>query len=88
MAKLIPTDERLRQARQLIEKARAIPRPETRGWDDLAYAADVKETLRQANDLVKFIPMTSGPTPDQKKEASQIMKEIVDAGKEILHRAG
>lgn len=86
MTKLIPTDERLRKARQLIEKARAIPRPETRGWDDLAYTADVKDTLRQANDLLKFIPLTSGPTAEQKAEAAQIMQEIVAAGKEILHR--
>ena len=87
MAKMIPTEERVARARKLIEKARTIPRPETRGWEDLAYAAEVKETLRQANDLVKFIPMTSGPTAEQKAEASIIMKDIVAAGKEILHSA-
>ncbi len=87
MAKLIPTEERLQRARKLIDKAHGLPRPETRGWEDLAYTADVKEVLRQANDLVKFIPLTSGPTAEQKAEAAQIMKDIVDAGKEILHRA-
>jgi hypothetical protein len=85
MTKLIPTDERILKARKLIEKARALPRPETRGWEELAYTADVKEILRQANDLLKFIPLTSGPTVEQKAEAVQIMKEIVAAEKEILH---
>jgi hypothetical protein len=85
MTKLIPTEERITKARQLIQKARDIPRPDDRGWMDFSYAASVKDVLRQANDLVKFIPMTSGPSAELKAEAKQVMQDIVSAEKEILH---
>ncbi len=86
MSKLIPTEERMSKARALVEKARGIPRPEGRGWEDLTYIAQVKDTLRQANDLIKFIPMTSGPSAELKAEAAQLMKDIKLAEKEIIHR--
>ncbi len=86
MSKLIPTEERMSKARALIEKARAIPQPASRGWEDLTYIAQVKDTLRQANDLIKFIPMTSGPSVELKTEAAQLMKDIKLAEKEILNR--
>lgn len=87
MSKVIPTEERLAMARKLIEKARAIPVPEGRGWEDFSYAAQVKDVLRQANDLIKFVPMTSGPSAQLKADAGQLMKDIVAAEKEILHRS-
>lgn len=87
MTKLIPTEERIIRARALIEKARAIPQPDDRGWMDFSYAALVKDSLRQANDLIKFVPMISGVTPELKQEAQIVMKEIVAAEKEILHRS-
>ena len=87
MSKVIPTEERLAKARKLLEQARNIPQPEVHGWDDLEYAAKVKETLRQANDLIKFISMTVGPSAELKAEAGQLMKEITAAEKEILHRS-
>ncbi len=86
MTKLIPTEERLSQARKLIDKARAVPAPADRGWGDFSYTAQVKDILRQANDLIKFIPMTSGPSPELKAEATQLMKDIKAAEKEILQR--
>ena len=85
MSKVIPTEERIAKARKLLEKARALQRPEGRGWEDLAYSAEVKDVLRQANDLIKFIPMTSGPSAELKAEATQLMQDIKTAQKEILH---
>jgi hypothetical protein len=46
----------------------------------------VKDTLRQANDLIKFIPMTTGPSVELKAEAAQLIKDIKTAEKEILQR--
>lgn len=86
MTKLIPTEERILQARKLIEKARALPQPADRGWGDFSYSAQVKDIMRQANDLIKFIPMTSGPSAEIKAEAAQLMKDIKTAEKEILQR--
>ncbi|KAF0106683.1 MAG: hypothetical protein FD147_2479 [Chloroflexi bacterium] len=87
MTKLIPTGERIARARALIEKARSLPQPDDRGWGDFSYSAQVKDTLRQANDLIKFVPMISGVTPELKQEAQQVIKEIAAAEKEILHRS-
>ena len=87
MTKLIPSEERIAQARKLIEKARCLPRPDNRGWEDFSYSAKVKDILRQANDLIKFIPMTSGPSAELKAEAAQLMKDIKTAEKEILQRS-
>ena len=87
MSKLIPNEERIAQARKLIEKARNVPQPDDRGWEDFSYSAKVKDILRQANDLIKFIPMTSGPSVEIKAEAAQLMKDIKTAEKEILQRS-
>jgi len=87
MSKVIPTEERIAKARVLIEKARNLPKPDDRGWIDFSYSAKVKDVLRQANDLIKFIPMTSGPSVELKAEAAQLMKDIKAAEKEILRRS-
>jgi hypothetical protein len=60
MAKLIPAAERIMRARKLIQEARDFPVPAELGKNDLSYIAGVKDLLRQARDLVKFIPMTAG----------------------------
>ena len=86
MTKLIPTEERSLLARKMIEKARALPVPADRGWGDFSYSAQVKDIMRQANDLIKFIPMTTGPSAELKAEATQLMKDIKTAEKEILQR--
>lgn len=86
MAKLISNEERILRARKLIDKARALPPPADRGWGDFSYSAQVKDILRQANDLVKFIPMTTGPSIELKAEAAQLIKDIKAAEKEILQR--
>lgn len=87
MAKLIPNEERIVKARKLIEKARTLPQPADRGWGDFSYTAQVKDILRQANDLIKFIPMTSGTPIELKTEAVQLIKDISNSEKEILHRS-
>ena len=56
MAKLIPAAERIIRARALIQKAREFPIPPEGGRNDFSYIANVKDILRQARDMVKFIP--------------------------------
>ena len=86
MAKLIPTAERITRARELIKKARKLPVPPDPGWQDFSYVARVKDMMRQARDLLKFIPLTVGVDPEQKQEVQDLIKEIDMAEKEMLHR--
>lgn len=87
MTKVIPVAERINKARALIEKARAIPLPSERGWMDLSYTATVKDTLRQARDLVKFVQFMPNATPETKAEVEKLMHEITAAEKDILHKS-
>ena len=85
MAKLIPAAERIQRARALIQKAREVPVPEDGlGKSDLSYVAQVKDLLRQARDLVKFISMTAGVSSERRAEVAQVLNEIERAGPEIL----
>lgn len=83
MAKLIPAAERLIRARQLIQKAREMPLPVERGRNDLAYIASVRDLLRQARDMIKFISMTPSATVEVKAEVMKIREEINQADREI-----
>jgi hypothetical protein len=85
MAKLIPAAERVIRARTLIQKARDFPIPPELGKNDLSYIAGVKDLLRQARDLVKFIPMTAGVSPEMKEEVRKIFEEADQANREILY---
>jgi hypothetical protein len=85
MAKLIPAAERIERARKLIQKAREVPVPEGSGKHDLTYIASVKDLLRQARDLVKFIPMRAGVSEEMKAEVQTIFDEADRANEEILH---
>lgn len=85
MAKMIPAAERVIRARQLIEKAREFPVPSELGKNDLSYIAGVKDLLRQARDMVKFIPQTAGVSIEMKEEVKRIYEEIEQANKEILY---
>ena len=85
MAKVIPAEERLVRARKLIQKARDFPVPEGLGKNDLSYIAGVKDLLRQAKDMVKFIPMRAGVSNEMKVEVEKIFEEIDQADREILH---
>ncbi len=85
MAKLIPAAERLKRARILIQKARALPVPtEGLGKSDLSYVANVRDLLRQAKDMVKFIPQTAGVSEEMKEEVKKVYAEVEQADKEIL----
>jgi hypothetical protein len=84
MAKLIPAAERIIRARALIQKAREIPVPPESGRNDFSYIANVKDTLRQARDMVKFIPQAAGVSAEMKDEVKRIYQEIEQADREIL----
>mgnify|MGYP000906922871 CR=1 FL=1 len=84
MAKLIPTAERIKRARALIQKAREIP-VEAGGWEDFTRTARVKDTLRQARDLIKFAAYNPAVPAETKKEIQDLLDEIIRAEKEILH---
>ena len=84
MAKLIPAAERIIRARQLIQKAREVPVPTEGGRFDFSYIANVKDILRQARDMVKFIPQTAGVSAEMKEEVKLIYQEADQADREIL----
>jgi hypothetical protein len=86
MPKLIPAAERIVRARALIQKAREAPVSAELGRSDLSFIAGVKDLLRQARDLVKFIPQTAGVSAEMKEEVKRIYDEIENAGREILGR--
>ncbi len=86
MAKLIPAAERLIRARKLIQQARDLPIPtEGLGKSDFSYIASVRDLMRQAKDMVKFIPQTAGVSTEMKDEVKKIYEEIEQANREILY---
>ena len=85
MAKLIPAAERIIRARKLVQQARALPVPtEGLGKSDFSYIANVRDLLRQAKDLIKFIPQTAGVSAEMKEEVKKIYAEMEQAQTEIL----
>lgn len=85
MAKMIPAAERIIRARNLIQEARDFPVPAELGKNDLSYIAGVRDLLRQARDLVKFIPMTAGVSTEMKEEVKKVFEEAEQANREILY---
>ena len=85
MAKMIPAAERVLRARKLIQQAREFPVPPELGKNDLSYLAGVKDLLRQARDMVKFIPQTAGVSVEMKDEVKRIYEEVEHANREILY---
>jgi hypothetical protein len=85
MARLIPAAERIKKARALILKARQLPVPPEGALADLSYVAQVKDFLRQARDLIKFLPYSPGTSPEMKQDVESIFAEAAQAEKEILH---
>ncbi|MCB0101421.1 MAG: hypothetical protein H6635_09335 [Anaerolineales bacterium] len=85
MAKLIPAADRIKRARKLIQQARTFPTPtEGLGKSDLSFVANVRDLLRQAKDMVKFIPQTAGVSEEMKEEVKSIYAEVERAEKDIL----
>jgi len=85
MSKFIPSSERIKKARALIQKAHALPIPPEGGKADFSYIAQVKAFLQDARDLVKFIPMSPSATAEIKEEVKRIFQEADQANQEILH---
>lgn len=85
MAKMIPAAERVIRARKLIQQAREFPVPEGLGKNELSYIAGVKDLLRQARDMVKFIPQTAGVSAEMKEEVKRIYEEADRANREVLY---
>jgi hypothetical protein len=85
MSKLIPAAERIVRARALIQLARDLPVPTEGGRGDFSYIAQVKDLLRQARDLIKFIPMQPSATDEMKEDVKKIYQEADQANEEILH---
>ena len=86
MAKLIPAAERVIRARRLIQQARDLPIPQGGlGKSDFSYIAQVKDLLRQARDMVKFIPQTAGVSAEMKDEVKKIFEEADQANQDILY---
>ncbi len=87
MAKVVTASERMARARALIEKARKVPVPPGLEHRDVHYALQVKDLMRQARDLIKFISYSPSATPEVKREVEALFQEIDQAEKEILHKA-
>ena len=85
MSRFIPAAERIQRARKLIQQARELPAPAEGGRSDFSYIAQVKDLLRQARDLVKFIPLTPSATAEMKEDVKRIYQEIDQANQDILH---
>lgn len=86
MPKMIPATERIARARRLIQQARDLPVPQGGlGKSDFSYIAQVKDLLRQARDLVKFIPQTAGVSLEMKEEVKKVYEEIEQANRDILY---
>lgn len=86
MAKLIPAADRVIRARKLIQQARDLPVPQGGlGKSDFSYIAQVKDLLRQARDMVKFIPQTAGVSAEMKAEVKRIFEEADQANQDILY---
>jgi hypothetical protein len=71
----------------LIQQARDLPIPAEGGRADFSYIANVKDLLRQARDLIKFIPMSPSASDEMKVDVKKIYQEAEQADQEILHGA-
>ena len=77
--------ERIERARALIQQAYDLPVPADGGKYNFSYIAEVKDLLRQARDLVKFLPDSVGASDEVKNEVKKIFAEADQANKDILH---
>jgi hypothetical protein len=85
MARSLTSEQKIQRARALIQEARDLPLPADGGKYNFSYIAQVKDLLRQARDLVKFIPDRVGASDELKNEARSVIAEADRANQEILH---
>jgi hypothetical protein len=88
MSRLIPAAERIVRARALIQQALALPVPTEGGRGDFSYIAEVKDLMRQARDLIKFISKSPSATDEMKADVKRIYEEAEQAERQILHGPG
>lgn len=84
MARLITAAQRITRARGLLKQACEVPRPANTLFLDLEYVARIKDTLRQAKELIRFIPLSPSASAETKKEVADLNAEIDQAEKELL----
>ena len=77
-------EQRIRNARKLIEEARKIPRPSSVGWEFFSYTAQVKDKFKKAFELVKLIQHSPSTDPEIKREAKELINSLPVIEKEIL----
>jgi ABC-type Na+ transport system ATPase subunit NatA len=87
MTKLITNQERIHKAKDLLLQAKEIPFDPKAVFMDIGYVAKVKDLLRQAKDLVKFIPFSPSADSETKQTTKEIFKQIEETEKDLLHRA-
>ena len=88
MTRLIPAAERIIRARAFIQNAREVPVPFEGGSYDFSYVAQVKDLLRQAREMVKFIPQSAGASAKIKADAGKVFDEIEQTDRELLRKGG
>ena len=88
MTRLIPAAERIIRARAFIQNAREVPVPVEGGSYDFSYVAQVKDLLRQAREMVKFIPQSAGASAEIKADAGKVFDEIEQTDRELLRKGG
>lgn len=84
MSKALTPEQRIRQARKLIDEAGEIPRPSSMGWDFFSYTAQVKDKLKNAFELVKLIQHSPSTDPEIKREAKELIDSLPEIEKGIL----
>ena len=84
MSKAQTPEQRIRNARKLIEEAREIPRPSSVGWEFFSYTAQVKDKIKKAFELVKLIQHSPSTDPKIKREAKELIDSLPVIEKEIL----
>ena len=62
-----------------------LPRPVSPDPPKSALQAAVDDFLRQARDMVKFIPQTPSASDEMKEEVRKIYQEAEQANQELLH---
>jgi hypothetical protein len=84
MSKFIPAADRIKQAYELIQKARDSQVPPGVSRFDLSYVAQVKDLCRQAKDLVKFIPNSPSATSEMKEDVKKIFAQAQEVERGLL----
>lgn len=86
MPKPLTARQRLDQAKALIQQARELPEPAGLGYRDLSFVAQVKDLLRQARNLVKFLQYSPSLDEGMRREVQTCLDSISTAEIQILKK--